>query len=129
MNPNNAIGSRIVAAIRPVANTQRSVRLAAAFDPQTSLHHFPPPITLQAQMTERLVGPVGTLHTYTRMHLPKAAGSYLIGFADFEGQVRILGRISSQVEPKCGDIVSVVAVDPADLSAGYLFEITEGPDV
>lgn len=84
---------------------------------------------MREHMEERLVGPVGTLYSYTRMHLPKAGGSYLIGFADFEGEVRVLGRIASDAEPHVGNVVTAVAVDPQNLSAGYVFEITERSDV
>src|SRR5690606_38675592 len=100
-----------------------------AWDSKTGLHHFPPPDRARDDMSEHLVGPTGTLYTYTCMHIPKANKSYLIGFADFGGSVRLLGRILSDAEPRIGGHITIVPANPEDLCAGYGFEMTELPDV
>lgn len=103
--------------------------LATAFDAQTRLHHFPPPAFGADQMMECLVGPYGKLYTFTRVHQAQGGTSHCLGFADFAGNVRLLGRIRSNTEPQIGDTVVIVAIDPHDFSAGYVFETTDCENV
>lgn len=127
MRKNNVITGRIASALIPASSEDCGLQLTTAYDPATGLHHFPPWAMGAVPLQQKLIGPSGILYTYTRMYLPKDQGSYLIGFADFDEEVRLLGRLASTDgrTPRIGQRLTIAAVDAANADAGYEFRLMD----
>ena len=127
MRKNNAIARKIASAMVPIPSGSSALQLATAYDPATGLDHFPPWAMGAVPLQQKLIGPSGILYTYTRMYLPKDQGSYLIGFADFDEGVRLLGRLASTDgrTPRIGQRLTIAAVDAANADAGYEFRLMD----
>ena len=127
MNKTNDMETRVSQAMRPSGSRGEQLRLLTTFDAQTELFHFPPVRLAHRQLEERLVGPFGTLYTYTRMHLPQNRGSYWIGFVDLDEGMRLLGKIKcgEGLEPRIGQKTQLMVADASRPEAGYAFGLMD----
>ncbi|GEM_PF-774297 len=77
---------------------------------------------------EVVIGPQGTLYTYTIVHPGKNSEPYALAMVDFEPNVRAFGCLilDSGNAPKIGSAVRVVPFDMADGTADYAFAAVPG---
>lgn len=127
MNKINDMETRVSQAMRLSGSHGEQLRLLTTYDAQTKLFHFPPVHFAHRQLEERLVGPFGTLYTYTRMYLPKNKGSYWIGFVDLNEGMRLLGKIKCEqgLKPRIGQKTELLVADADRPEAGYAFGLLD----
>ena len=72
---------------------------------------------------EVVIGPQGTLYTYTIVHPGRSSEPYALAMVDFQPNVRAFGRLvlDGGNAPRIGSAVCVVPYDMADGSADYAF--------
>jgi len=77
---------------------------------------------------EVVIGPQGTLYTYTIVHPGKNSEPYALAMVDFEPNVRAFGRLvlDDGKAPKIGSSVCVVPFEMADGTADYAFAAVPG---
>lgn len=108
-----------------VVETDGAVALRASRCADCQRAVFPPAprcpfCASEACTAEALSGP-GTLYSFTRVHIapPHWQTPYLVGYADFEGDVRVFAKLDPEVDWTFGAPVRLRVQALADGAAGF----------